>query len=319
MTAADLARVLLRASLIAVPTSCWLDDDGGVAELFASRADYGTMIDRCIADDTACAALCDAVLNDELGSVADGGTKEVEDCETVELRPDGLLLEIAWRPYEDDTGCAGRRPRGFIPTPKRALGAGTDTGQWLARIATLEAASVTAFAHLVRTLVRLRAPSDLVAAARRAIGDELAHARIVARLAARRGARVVAPTIAVTPEPTLAELAAHNAVEGQVSETLGALIATCQARSAADADVRRAFHGIARDETRHAALSHALAAWLDPQLSREQRAAVRSARNAAIEGIRCELDLSAGDREALGVPAPERLRAAATTAFAAFA
>jgi hypothetical protein len=59
------------------------------------------------------------------------------------------------------------------------------------------------------------------------------------------------------PARSLEELAVENAVEGCVRETYGALTAIWQARTAKDPSVAAAVRRIARDETRHAALSWA--------------------------------------------------------------
>jgi hypothetical protein len=298
-----LGRILLQASLIALPASgcCMFGDDSGTEHRFASRAVYGAEIDECVADATKCYSMCAELLADETGE------KDIDRCEVSELRLDGVMLEIHWT----ELCVAGRRPRGFAgpPPPRGSTGAGA----WLARAATLEAASVTAVAR------RIGAPRARIASARRAIADEIVHARVVARLARARGATVEPPAIAVVHEPTLAELAHDNAVEGQVGETFGALVATCQARAATDPEIRAAYTRIARDETRHAALAHALAPWLERRLRPAERAAIRDARGRAVAALTTECAMSAHDRALLGLPASAPLHRAATATFAALA
>jgi hypothetical protein len=156
-------------------------------------------------------------------------------------------------------------------------------------------------------------------AARRAIADELAHAAAMAKLARSRGGRVVAPAIAAIHEPALVELANENAASGQVGETFGALVAACQARAAIDPDVRAVFAQIAADEARHAALAHQLAPWFERRLGWRQRNAVARARQDAIARViatSCDFGLSGDEREQLGIPSPDRLRAAALHLFA---
>ncbi|HEY5921705.1 MAG TPA: hypothetical protein VIV11_08540, partial [Kofleriaceae bacterium] len=225
---------------------------------------------------------------------------------------EGAMLDVT---YIEPIECgAGRRPDGLCP-PRRRSG----VGAWLANIAMLEAASVTAFARLVRALARFEAPAKLIAAARRAIADELSHARAMGTLARKHGGRVEAPVIAATSEPTLAGLATENAIEGQVGETFGALVAACQARAATDPDVRAVFGAIAIDEARHAALAHQLAPWFERRLGWRERNAVASARQQAIARViatSCDFGLSAAERDVLGIPAPDRLRAAALHLFA---
>jgi hypothetical protein len=303
MRAFRLREILLKASLLAAPACCLVDTiETPVHESrFAPREMFAAEIDACIDDDAACEALCDAAIR-PFGW---------ESCEITSTSPNGVMVTGSWT--DSEPCAAGRRPRGFVEPARCSATA----GDWLARTATLEAASVTAFARLVRSLVRLGAPRPLIADARRAIADELRHTRTVARLAHRLGGAPTAPIIEDRTEPSLVELARENAVEGQVAETFGALVATCQARTAADPHVRRAFVRIARDETRHAQLAHRLAPWLDARLSRSARASIAESRRRATSAIRGEFGLSPDARATLGIPAPTRLRTAAAQLFAA--
>jgi hypothetical protein len=70
----------------------------------------------------------------------------------------------------------------------------------------------------------------------------------------------------ITPARSLLEVARENAAEGCVRETFGALVATWQARTAADPLVRATMAGIAVDESRHAALSWAIDGWARSRL-----------------------------------------------------
>ena len=295
---------LLGASLLAV-SACECPDGTVDTTAFATRKSHFQQIDACIASDRECEALCRAVL--ELGPEV-----AIPKCVIIGANAEGAMLDIT---YVEQVDCgAGRKPDGWCP-PRR----GTGVGAWLASIATLEAASVTAFARLARALARFEAPAKLIAAAKRAIADELAHAGAMGTLARRHGGRVEAPVIADTPEPTFAELATENAIEGQVGETFGALVAACQARAATDAEVRAVFGTIAIDEARHAALAHQLAPWFDRRLGWRERNAVARARQDAIARViasSCDFGLAADERELLGIPSPDRLRAAAMHLFA---
>jgi hypothetical protein len=271
-----------------------------------SRSEFTEQIDRCEADATDCDALCEAVFEKELFESSD--TSSLEECKIVES--DDVHVKV-FAHYTLSFEC-GRRPRGFVE-PARTAGAGA----WLARIATLEAASVTAFARLARTLALAGAPRRLVAAARRAVTDEIRHARLVGALARRHGVTPAAPVIHRVPPPSLVELARDNAIEGQVGETFGALLATCQARGATDPLVRATFARIARDEADHAVLAHRLAAWLAPKLSRSERAEVHAMRTHAIAALDTDAGVAAADRAWLGVPAPAPLARAARAMFAA--
>jgi hypothetical protein len=301
-----LVDVLLRASLVAV-SACECPDGRVETTDFATRKLYWRQIDACIASDANCEALCRAALQLEPGIA-------ITKCVITSANRQGAELDVTYvEPI--DCGGAGRKPDGFH-APRRRAG----VGAWLANVATLEAASVTAFARLARALARCEAPAKLIAAAKRAIADELAHAAAIGKLAHRHGARVDAPLIDRERDATLEQLAVENAVEGQVGETFGALVAACQARAAMDAEVRAVFSAIAIDEARHAALAHQLAPWFERRLGWRERNAVARARQTAIARViatGCDFGLSDVERDELGLPAPDRLRAAALHLFAA--
>ena len=296
--------VLLRASLLAV-SACECPDGTVETTGFATFKSYAALIDACLENDGNCETLCRHALQIDPAF-------PVTKCVIAATSMEGATLDVT---YVEPIECgAGRKPQGLRADRRRA-----GVGAWLSSIATLEAASVTAFARLARALVRFDAPAKLVAAARRAIADELAHAGAMGVLARKHGARVEAPAIAAVPEPTLAELAIENAVEGEVGETFGALVAACQARAALDSDVRAVFAQIAVDEARHAAFAHHLAPWFERRLGWRERNAVACARQDAIARViatSCDFHLAAGERELLGIPAPDRLRAAARHLFA---
>jgi hypothetical protein len=186
----------------------------------------------------------------------------------------------------------------LIEPPPGAL---APTAQFLAEMAHLEAASVVAFERLARELQAYGAPRRLVTAARRSALDEVRHARVTKRLAERRGATV--PRCAVEPVlmRSLEEMAVENVVEGCVRETFGAALALFQAKSAEDAEIRRAFGRIARDESRHAQLSWAVAAWLDSKLDPPARRRVSNAHVEAVGALRREMR-SEPSPEGLGLP-----------------
>jgi hypothetical protein len=193
-----------------------------------------------------------------------------------------LLIECA--------ACSGigRRPHGLVEEHGRR--GRTALGDYFARAAHLEAASVLAFRALARDLVRHRAPRRLVKLAQRAAREEIRHARVTAKVARRHGGSP--PVVRMHPRRSLRSLeaiATENAVEGCVRETFGALVATWQAANATDARIGREMRGIARDETRHASLSWALARWAEGRLSRAARARVGDARRAALEALHGEI------------------------------
>ncbi len=299
-----LTDVVLPATLAAI-SACTCPDGRVDTAAFATRKSHFQLIDACIASDDNCESLCRAALRLE-PDVA------IVKCVITSASREGANLDVT---YIEPIDCGiGRKPGGYHAPPRRR-----GAGAWLANVATLEAASVTAFARLARALARFEAPGKLVEASRRAIADELAHAAMMGALARRYGARVEAPDVAPAEEPALAQLAIENAAEGQVGETFGALVAACQARAAADPDVRAVFAQIAADEARHAALAHHLALWFERRLGWRERNAVARARQDAIARViatSCDMGLAADERELLGVPAPDRLRAAAMQLFA---
>jgi hypothetical protein len=219
-----------------------------------------------------------------------------------------------------DMGCIGgigRRPEGLArPDLRRSESA---LGDFFARAAHLEAASVHAFERLAATLARLGAPRKLVRAALSAADDEVRHAVMTGRLAARFESHpppvVVEPT---APAPGLLAVAVENAVEGCARETLGALVASFQACHATDADVRAVARPIADDEIRHASLAWAILRWLAPKLSREEQDAVARAFRSAVRALESEVREPARELvEVAGLPDRDRqlsmLRALGTT------
>ncbi len=137
----------------------------------------------------------------------------------------------------------------------------------------------------------LGAPADLVDASRASARDEVRHATIMARLAARHGAAPPprrGPRRARAPRG-LVDVARDNAVEGCVRETFAALLAERQSLHASDPDLRCALAAIAADETRHAALSWAIARWADVELDEVARAKVARARQRALRTLRRQI------------------------------
>jgi len=203
----------------------------------------------------------------------------------------------------------GRRPEGL--TFNKLSGPG-EVARFLAETAYLEAASVDAFERLARELQAHGAPARLVTASRRAARDEVRHARVTKRLAERAGATVPACRVEPGPVRRLEEIAIENATEGCVRETFGAAIAMMQAARAGDTQVRRAMKLIARDETRHAELSWAVAHWIDTQLDAGARRRVRDARTQAARALMLDAaqEPHASLTVHLGIPSATQARAA---------
>lgn len=201
----------------------------------------------------------------------------------VKVSFDGSVTELSRELLDAMPVCAiaGRRPAGV------AVRSGGETAatRWLSEMAALEAASVASFRRTSRELRAHGAPRTLVRRTRQAARDEVRHARSMRRQAARYGGTTHAPRIPPFLPRSLVELAAENMQEGCVRETFGALVAHWQAERAADPSVREAMRAIASDETEHAALSWDIARWIEPQLSREERALVHAAKRDAVRGL----------------------------------
>jgi hypothetical protein len=207
---------------------------------------------------------------------------------------------------------AGRRPEGLRERAEPGKMAGSAIGEHFAAMATLEAASVTAFRRLERQLKSYGAPQELLARIRTAIRDEIRHARATTALARKYDVTPSAPQIAAQEKmPSLFELALENAREGCVRETFGALVAHLQVTRAADTDVRATMAAIADEETEHAALSWDIAAWIESQLTNEDRAKLLEERRDAFATLARDIvaPVDAGVLHASGIPcATEALR-----------
>ncbi len=182
----------------------------------------------------------------------------------------------------------GRRPAGLLGAG--CVRGGLTLAGYLARMAFEEDAAVLAFARMEEELVALGAPRALVGEAARAARDEARHTRAMGTLARKRGAASARTgTRARTrraPRRSLSAIAAENAAEGCVRETYGALLTRWQSLRAEDPAVRRAFARIAADEARHAALSWAVAEWIEPQLDAKGKKRVAQARARAVRELR---------------------------------
>ncbi|MEM9195175.1 MAG: ferritin-like domain-containing protein [Myxococcota bacterium] len=217
------------------------------------------------------------------------------------VSPDGTVSEperfvqVDWR-----FGCAvGRRPAGLVADPCLE----ETVGAFFAGVAALEESAVTAFDVMIDELTTLKAPSALLAAAEAARRDEVRHTKLMTELAERYGTHPKPPTIGPTAARSPFEITLENAVEGCIRETYGALVAEYQSHTAEDPDVRTVMREIAEDERRHAELSWALAGWLEPQLTAEERAQIGGAKADAIEALSSNpVRLSTNAHRITGIP-----------------
>jgi hypothetical protein len=201
----------------------------------------------------------------------------------------------------------GRRPPGLVASSSAGDCA---VGRYFADAAHLEAASVHSFRRLARELDAHGAPRTLVAAARRALRDEVRHARAMRRLARAHGSTPPAVRVAATPSRSLEELALENVVEGCVRETFAALLAVYQSRAAADTAVRSTMAAIAPDETRHAELAWAIDEWAQPRLDECARRRITNARRRAATELAAECaSIDATLARSVGLPSRQQTAA----------
>jgi rubrerythrin len=218
---------------------------------------------------------CDAVLEATV-HVSQDGQVEVRDeraVQDINCAVIGRLTagaSVAAHPRGYDCGRVGDR----------------ELGDYFARVAALEAVAVDAFERLADELAALGAPDELAAWARRSADDERRHARDMGALARRFGATPRAHQAQRFAKRDLFAVALENAVEGCVRETYGAVVGHHQAAHAQDHAVRAAMAQVAEDETRHAALSWAVAEWALPQLSAAQHQQLQQAQRAALVDLR---------------------------------
>jgi hypothetical protein len=221
-------------------------------------------------------------------------TKMISDCpvqtKDVDLlvRRDGSIEELSVVVHPPTSACVGRRPAGLLARRRNVRG--SPLGAHFAEIARLEAAAVCSFEALRSELAAHGAPRRLLRGCARAARDEIAHARMTAKLARRYGGTVERPRVEGGEPRSLLAIALENATEGCVRETYGAAEGLFRARTAGDARVRAVMKTIAPDEARHASLSWRIAEWIDTRLGSTERAAVREARATAIDVLMRELE-----------------------------
>ena len=270
-------------------------------ELFGAinTADEALMMVHANGYSVACNSDNTTVLAVEGGAFEITATRVVADCAPfitngylLRVDSDGTVTELdSWEASRDENLCAGRRPEG-LRNPSHS-GPASNLGEYLARMAHLEGASIVAFERLARELSEFGAPPSLVAKALRSAREEARHTEVIGQLARARGA-TPAPVLTDAPRArSLEELAIENAVEGCVRETYGALVGAHQGLNAQDAMVRVAMRAVAADELRHSALSWEIHSWAMGKLSPGARERVRRAQLRALG----ELRVRAGETE----------------------
>ena len=228
----------------------------------------------------------------------------------IRVEPDGTITELT---DLSEFGCTlARFPQHLLPVAPEELAArrGDPLGVWFAENARLEASAVTAFEELAEELRHHGAPEELVAWAERSAEEEVAHARLVGQLAHRYGVEPLPARSAAGQVRSLEAIALDNAVEGLVRATYGAAVAHHQAAAAEDPAVRQVMEVVAEDESRHAAFSWALHAWLLERLEPAARARVERAVDEAVARFEqaAGRPLDARLQRLAGLPGPEANR-----------
>ncbi len=144
-----------------------------------------------------------------------------------------------------------------------------------------EHASIASFARVIAELMQLGAPPELILASRRAIVDEIDHARCCFTLASRYAGNAVGPGPLPLPrEPGRASVEAIAVAvfeEGCVNESVAAAEAAIAASEARDPQVRATLERIAADEREHASLAWKTLRWLLDSHGHEVAPALRRA------------------------------------------
>jgi hypothetical protein len=203
---------------------------------------------------------------------------------------------------------AGRKPQHFSMAHR--ADSDCSVGDFFAKAAALEAASVYAFETLAADLRRLGAPAHFSTRAMACADDERRHTTDTARIAQQHGATPSSAQVACDAERSLFDIALENATEGCVRETWGALVAQWQAHASTDECIRTTMKTIAAEETGHAMFSWDLHRWLFNQLDSEQRQRIETAMQTTTEAIEDNLDRARSVElvTRAGLPSPQVAR-----------
>ena len=159
-------------------------------------------------------------------------------------------------------------PRDMTQAERRVLAA-----RW-EKIASMEHASIAAFARFALQLLSVGAPADLLERTHSAMADETRHARIAYGIGSRYAGHDLGPA-PLSMDGALAEndflsLVLNTVLEGCIGETVAAAEAAWGSEHAQDPALKDVFASIATDEARHAELAFAFVHWAirrDPRLA----------------------------------------------------
>jgi hypothetical protein len=171
----------------------------------------------------------------------------------------------------------------------------------------MEHASVAAFARFVLELMAAGAPSELVASAQRALGDEVEHARLCFGLASAYAGEPLGPGV-LSAQGVLDDLGSSACVvraihEACVGETLAAIEALEALTGATDPAVIEVLSRVVRDESAHAELGWKFLKWAlataTPELRELARTELRRAIDVALAASSADATPAEPDRPGL--------------------
>lgn len=187
-------------------------------------------------------------------------------------------------PYTCPKVVPGRMPNG-IQINDRNDTTQSSIASYLANMAAMETAAITAFEYLVRELTAYGAPETLIAQAQQAVDEEKRHAEMAGLLAAAHEATVPAVQIDDFMLRSMYEIALENAIEGCVNETFAAACGIWQSEYAQMPVFKKIIGYITDEEISHAALSWEIHHWLMPQLTPMQQQAISKAQIKAVDDL----------------------------------
>lgn len=254
-------------------------DDSGTGCTRYLRAPCGLPKDGglrgCFPDLNTCLSVCQSAFRCQLAPETT--------CQKGHIIPDASIVVECIQ-------CAqggGRKPYKLTTAPFGA-GEARGVGDFFAELSYLEEASITAFDELAEELARAHAPSSLRRRAMQAKRDEEMHTRAMQRLARIYGGaeRIRPPSFSEAPrDESLEALMIHNAREGCVGESYGALLALHQSANASDPRVARVMAKIAEDEAEHAALSWDILSWGQHLLTLQEQERVLHVMRESLEDL----------------------------------
>ena len=190
-------------------------------------------------------------------------------------------------PYTCPKPVPGRAPNGLhLGSCETTIQSSVNIlGQYLADMAAMETAAITAFEYLARELEAYDAPQALITRAREAVVEETRHAEMAGLLSASYDADMPEVRVDDFCLRSLYEIALENAVEGCVNETFAAACGLWQSESAELEVFRQVIGHITEEEMGHAELSWDIHQWVMPQLSELEQEQIRIAQVEAIESL----------------------------------